>query len=74
MRLSCEVSDIVQEPLKRLPFGANSTCVELPYATTMWWFGMAIEDLPRRVQICHWESMCIACMHVRQREGTYFVE
>jgi hypothetical protein len=45
MRLSCEVSDIVQEPLKRLPFEANSTCVELPYATMMWWFGMVIERL-----------------------------
>jgi hypothetical protein len=72
MRLSCEVSDTVQEPLKRLPFEANSTCVELPYATTMWWFGMVIEDLPRQVRICHWESMCIPCMHVHQIEGTYF--
>jgi hypothetical protein len=41
-RPSCEVHT-VQEPLTRLPFGANSTCVELPY-TTMLWFGVALED------------------------------
>jgi hypothetical protein len=36
MRLSCEVSDIVQELLKRLPFEANSTCVELPCGGLEW--------------------------------------
>jgi hypothetical protein len=34
---------LVQEPLTRLPFEANSTCVELPY-TTMWWTRLALED------------------------------
>jgi hypothetical protein len=42
--LSCEVHHTVQEPLTRLPFEANSTCVELPY-TTMWWSRLALEDL-----------------------------
>ena len=41
--LSCEVHT-VQEPLTRLPCGASSTCVELPY-TTILWFGVSLEDL-----------------------------
>jgi hypothetical protein len=55
--LSCEVH-LVQEPLKRLPFGANSTCVELPY-TTVWMLKKAIGLNTCRVA-CHLVSLCIA--------------
>jgi hypothetical protein len=42
--LSCEVLLLVQEPLTRLPCGANSTCVEMTYSTIMG-FRVSFEDL-----------------------------
>ena len=53
MRLSCEVSFIIQEPLKRLLCGADSTCVETRYAT-LWWSRLALSglNLARSMSLC----------------------
>jgi hypothetical protein len=53
MRLSCEVSFIIQEPLKRLLRGADSTCVETRYAT-LWWSRLALSglNLARSMSLC----------------------
>ena len=69
--LSCEVLHFVQEPLTRLPCGANSTCVELP-CTTILWFGVSFEDRTWRSSLSLGEHVHspYACPSV---EDHYFV-
>ena len=69
--LSCEVHNIIQEPLTRLPLGANSTCVELPY-TAILWFRVALEDRIRRLGMSLGEHVhsLYACPSVKD---THFV-